>query len=198
MIPPAYQRAIEILVTVFPPPTLLLIGAHAVNAWTPDERHSRVTHDIDFFADCPPEQLQETARRLQELGYTVRIKEGQSDDPVPLYLALSAPDLPPVDILIATREYERDFIRNGTSVDNFPVPIADIHDLLVMEIKANSEIDRLDIRQLLTTATAAIDLDTLMARANQLCTPAELIVLRELIDSGGAGPRPDHSHLHLH
>jgi len=133
-----------------------LMGGLAVAAWGAP----RATEDIDLLADLSPSEELDAALRAR--GFEVDWRRGGSDDPVPLLLRLRSRSGPEVDVVCATRAWEREMLSRSIRL-RFPqgleIPVVAIEDLIVLKLMAGGPADLADVADLLQRADPLPDLE---------------------------------------
>lgn len=123
-----------------------LIGGLAVAVWgTP-----RATEDIDLLAELSPSPELDAA--LRAAGFAVDWRRGDPDDPIPLLLHLSSATGPEIDILCATRSWERDMLDRAMHIrlpNGFEAPVVAVEDLIILKLMAGGPGDLVDAADLL-------------------------------------------------
>ena len=133
-----------------------LMGGLAVAAWGAP----RATEDIDLLAEVSPSA--ELDRALRAAGFEAEWRRGAADDPIPLLLHLRRRSGPPLDVVCATRAWEREMLtravrlRLGRSLE---VPVVALEDLIVLKLLAGGPGDLTDVADLLGRAGPLPDLD---------------------------------------
>jgi predicted nucleotidyltransferase len=133
-----------------------LIGGLAVAAWGAP----RATEDIDLLADLSPSTGLDAA--FQSAGFDAEWRRGGPDDPVPLLLRLRSPGGPEIDVVCATRAWERQMLGRAVLLRLGPgleIPVVAIEDLIVLKLKAGGPGDLADVTDLLERAGPLPELD---------------------------------------
>lgn len=126
-----------------------LIGGLAVATWGAP----RATEDIDLLADLEPSPELDAAFRAA--GFEAEWRRGDPDDPVPLLLRLRSATGPEVDVICATRDWEREMLDRAIRVripEGPETPIIAIEDLVVLKLLAGGPRDLADVADLLERA----------------------------------------------
>lgn len=144
-----YKKALEIVRDALKGYNFLMIGAQAVNSWMVDEEKVRATRDIDFMVDAPEETAVTICQKFRDAGYTAYLKVGKKTDEIPLYIRTISDIYPQVDIIFAVRPWEKNIVANGKLIEDFDIKIAPVEDLIVLKVVAGSNIDLIDIKNLL-------------------------------------------------
>lgn len=107
-----------------------LCGGIAANLYR-DE--IRATTDVDIYIACAAAQLVSLARTFEESGWSAHPEWQQAD-----LLRLDHPDLPRVDLLVASTNFERQAIRRAvtTKIDHAEIRVLVPEDLIVLELVA--------------------------------------------------------------
>jgi len=133
-----------------------LIGGLAVAVWGAP----RATEDIDLLADLSPSPELDSA--LRAAGFDVEWRRGGPDDPVPLLLRLRSASGPEIDIVCATRVWEREMLGRSIRVripEGPETSVADVEDLIVLKLLAGGPGDLADVAELLERAGALPELE---------------------------------------
>lgn len=133
-----------------------LIGGLAVAAWGAP----RATEDIDLLADMDPSPELDAAFRAA--GFEVEWRRGEPDDPVPLLLRLRGSSAPEVDVICATRDWEREMLDRAIRVripEGPETPVIAVEDLLVLKLMAGGPRDLADVADLLARAGSLPELE---------------------------------------
>lgn len=133
-----------------------LIGGLAVAVWGVP----RATENIDLLADLAPSHELDAAFRAE--GFRVAWRRADVDDPIPLLLRLDPADGPEVDIVCATRGWEREMLGRAITVrlpTGLEAPVMAVEDLIVLKLIAGGPSDLIDVAELLqqTSLTAEIE-----------------------------------------
>lgn len=123
-----------------------LIGGLAVAAWGAP----RATEDIDLLADLSPSPELDSA--LRAAGFDVEWRRGGPDDPVPLLLRLRSASGPEIDVVCATRPWEREMLGRSVRVripEGPETPVVAAGDLIVLKLLAGGPGDLADVAELL-------------------------------------------------
>lgn len=143
-----FEDALARLVTLFQERRIphALIGGLAVAAWgTP-----RATEDIDFLADVSPSA--ELDRELRAAGFQAEWRRGDPEDPIPLLLRLRSASGPEIDVVCATREWEREVLAHAIMIrltGGSEAPVVALEDLIVLKLMAGGPGDLADVADLL-------------------------------------------------
>lgn len=123
-----------------------VIGGLAVAAWGAP----RATEDIDLLADVDPSPELDAA--LRAAGFDPEWRRGSPDDPVPLLLRLRSASGPEIDVVCATRAWEREMLSRSIRV-RIPggpeTPVVAVEDLIVLKLLAGGPGDLADVADLL-------------------------------------------------
>ncbi len=126
-----------------------VIGGLAVAAWGAP----RATEDIDLLADIVPSDALEAA--LRAAGFLPEWRRGGPEDPVPLLLRLRRPSGPEVDVLCASRPWEKAMLARAVRLGLSPgleIPVVAVEDLIVLKLLAAGPQDLADVADLLDRA----------------------------------------------
>lgn len=133
-----------------------LIGGLAVATWGAP----RATEDIDLLADVGPSPELDAA--LRAAGFEPEWRRGDPDDPIPLLLRLRSASGPEVDVVCATRAWEREMLSGSIRV-RIPggpeIPVIAIEDLIILKLMAGGPGDLADVADLLGRAGPLAELD---------------------------------------
>jgi predicted nucleotidyltransferase len=108
-----------------------LIGGLAAAVWGAP----RATEDIDVLADVTPSPELDAAFRAS--GFEAEWRRGTVDDPVPLLLRLRSATGPDVEVLCATRPWEREMLARSARVripEGRETRVIAIEDLIVLKL----------------------------------------------------------------
>ena len=133
-----------------------VIGGLAVAAWGAP----RATEDIDFLADVRPSPEVEAAFRAA--GFEVEWRRGGADDPVPLLLRLRSAGGPDIDVICATRAWEREMLGRSIRVrvpEGPETGVIAVEDLIILKLMAGGPRDLADAADLLERAGPFPNLD---------------------------------------
>ena len=133
-----------------------LIGGLAVAAWGAP----RATEDIDVLADVSPSA--DLDRALRAAGFEAEWRRGTSDDPIPLLLRLRSRSGPELDVICASRAWEREILTRSIQLrlgQDLAVPVVALEDLIVLKLLAGGPADLTDVADLLGRAGPLPDLD---------------------------------------
>lgn len=133
-----------------------LIGGLAVAAWGAP----RATEDIDLLADISPSP--ELDASLRARSFDAEWRRGAPDDPVPLLLRLRSASGPEIDVVCATRAWEREMLARSIRLrlpQGLEVPVLAIEDLLVLKLMAGGPGDLTDVADLLQRTGPLPELD---------------------------------------
>lgn len=123
-----------------------LMGGLAVAAWGAP----RATEDIDLLADVSPSQELDAALRAR--GFEAEWRRGAPDDPIPLLLRLRSRSGPEIDVVCATRAWEREMLNRSIRL-RFPqgleIPVVAVEDLIILKLMAGGPPDLADVADLL-------------------------------------------------
>lgn len=121
-----------------------LIGGLAVSTWSTP----RATRDIDLLVLVDTDKLQQIVTAFCDVGLHAELRRGDYNDPVPYLIRADA-----VDILVATRAYEAEAIRQSinVAVAGKTVPVVSPEFLIVLKLKAGGPQDLLDVQELLAS-----------------------------------------------
>ena len=110
-----------------------LIGGLAVAAWGAP----RATEDIDLLADVNPSPELDAAFRAT--GFEAEWRRRDPGDPVPLLLRLCSASGPEIDVICATRDWEREMLDRAIRVrlpEGPETPVIAVEDLVVLKLMA--------------------------------------------------------------
>ncbi len=147
-----------------------VIGGIAVGLWG----HIRATKDIDILADIDPDRIDSASRYFESRGYGVEIRRGGISDDVLLMLRLRIPEKKGggiiADILIVTRSWEREILRNRKRIPigKEKINVVSPEDLIAMKLRSGSPLDEMDAREIFLINRERIDGEYLSIRAKQL------------------------------
>jgi hypothetical protein len=146
-----FENALARLVAIFQERRVpyALMGGLAVAAWGAP----RATEDIDLLADLSPSSELDAA--LRAAGFEAEWRRGSPDDPVPLLLRLHSASAPEIDVICATRGWEREMLNRSIRVripEGPETPVVAIEDLIVLKLMAGGPGDLADVADLLTHA----------------------------------------------
>lgn len=133
-----------------------LMGGLAVAAWGAP----RATEDIDLLADASPSP--ELNAALRAAGFEAEWRRGDPDDPIPLLLRLRSASGPEIDVVCATRLWEREMLNRSIRVripGGLETPVIALEDLIVLKLMAGGPGDLVDIADLLERASHLPELD---------------------------------------
>ncbi len=133
------------------------MGGLAVAAWGAP----RATEDIDLLADLSPTPQLDAALRAG--GFEPEWRRGESDDPVPLLLRLRSPSGPEIDVICATRAWERDMLARAVRLrtpQGLEIPVIAVEDLIVLKLMAGGPGDLADVADLLGRVGPLPELET--------------------------------------
>ena len=133
-----------------------LMGGLAVAAWGAP----RATEDIDLLADVSPSA--ELDRALGAAGFEAEWRRGAADDPIPLLLRLRSRSDPELDVVCATRAWEREMLARAVRLrlgQSLEIPVVALEDLIVLKLLAGGPADLTDVADLLGRAGPLPDLD---------------------------------------
>ncbi len=123
-----------------------VIGGLAVAAWGVP----RATEDIDLLADLSPSPEIDAA--LRAAGFDLEWRRGGPDDPVPLLLRLRSTSGPEIDVVCATRAWEREMLSRSVRFripEGLETPVVAAEDLIVLKLLAGGPGDLADVAELL-------------------------------------------------
>ncbi len=123
-----------------------LMGGLAVAAWGAP----RATEDIDLLADISPSP--ELDASLRARGFDAEWRRATPDDPIPLLLRLRSPSGPEIDVVCATRAWEREMLARSIRLrlpQGFEIPVLAVEDLIVLKLMAGGPGDLADVADLL-------------------------------------------------
>lgn len=146
-----FEDALASLVAVFQERRVpyALIGGLAVAAWGAP----RATEDIDLLADLAPSPELDAA--LHAGGFQAEWRRGASDDPIPLLLRLRTSSGPEMDVVCATRAWEREMLGRAIRLrlaQGPEIPVVAVEDLIVLKLLAGGPGDLADVADLLQRA----------------------------------------------
>lgn len=146
-----FEDALSRLVAVFQERRVpyVLIGGLAVAVWGAP----RATEDIDVLADASPSPELDAA--LRAAGFEAEWRRGDPDDPVPLLLRLRSASGPEIDVICATRAWEREMLGRSILVripQGLEMPVVAVEDLIVLKLMAGGPGDLADVAHLLDRA----------------------------------------------
>jgi hypothetical protein len=133
-----------------------LIGGLAVAVWGAP----RATEDIDLLADVIPSPELEAA--LRTAGFQAEWRRAGPDDPIPLLLRLRGARGPEVDVVCATRGWEREMLARSIRVrvpGGPAIPVVALEDLIVLKLRAGGPGDLADVADLLQRAGSLPELE---------------------------------------
>lgn len=133
-----------------------LIGGLAVAAWGAP----RATEDIDLLADVSPSA--ELDAVLRAAGFEADWRRGAPDDPIPLLLRLCSSSGPEVDVVCATRTWEREMLGRAPRLrlaQALEIPVVGVEDLIVLKLLAGGPADLADVADLLGRVGPLPELD---------------------------------------
>ncbi len=125
------------------------MGGLAVATWGAP----RATEDIDLLADVSPSP--ELDASLRAGGFQAEWRRGGPDDPIPLLLRLRSPSGPEIDVVCATRAWEREMLARSIRVriaGGLEIPVIALEDLIVLKLMAGGPGDLADVVDLLERA----------------------------------------------
>jgi len=126
-----------------------LMGGLAVAAWGAP----RATEDVDLLAGTG--QSDEFDRALRAASFSVEWRRGGPDDPIPLLLRLRTPGGPEIDVVCATRAWEREIIGRAVRLrlpQALEIPVVAVEDLIILKLMAGGPGDLADVTDLLERA----------------------------------------------
>ena len=146
-----FEDALANLSTIFQERAVpyALMGGFAVAAWGAP----RATEDIDLLADLSPSP--ELATALRSKGFEAEWRGGAPDDPIPLLLRLRSPSGPEIDVVCATRTWEREMLARSVRLrlsEGLEIPVIAVEDLIVLKLMAAGPGDLADVADLLQRA----------------------------------------------
>jgi len=146
-----FEDALARLVAVFQERRVsyALIGGLAVAAWGAP----RATEDIDILADVSPSPELDAALRAG--GFDVEWRGGDPDDPIPLLLRLRSASGPEIDVVCATRAWEREILNRSIPIripEGPETSVIAVEDLIVLKLMAGGPGDLADVVDLLGRA----------------------------------------------
>ncbi|MBI5969686.1 MAG: nucleotidyl transferase AbiEii/AbiGii toxin family protein [Deltaproteobacteria bacterium] len=127
-----------------------LIGGLSVSTWG----YPRATNDVDLLVGLASiERLDAFSSALERRGFKTDIRSGGLADPVPYLIRTSRDDVP-VDIIIATKNWEHEACEQAVTVslDGADIPVAPVEYIIVMKLRAGSPRDLADVSELLKTS----------------------------------------------
>ena len=133
-----------------------LMGGLAVAAWGAP----RATEDIDLLADVSPSS--ELDASLRARGFEAEWRRGAPDDPIPLLLRLRSPSGPEIDVVCATRAWEREMLGRSIRVrvpEGPETGVIAVEDLIILKLMAGGPRDLADAADLLERAGPFPNLD---------------------------------------
>ena len=133
-----------------------LIGGLAVAVWGVP----RATEYIDLLADLRPSRELEAALRAE--GFRVEWRRGDPEDPIPLLLRLNSATGPEIDIVCATRGWEREMLSRAITVrlpTGLEAPVMAAEDLIVLKLIAGGPGDLIDVAELLQRTSLTAELE---------------------------------------
>lgn len=153
-----FEDALARLVAVFQKRGIpyTLMGGLAVAAWGAP----RATEDIDLLAEASPSPELDAA--LRAAGFGVEWRRGGPDDPIPLLLRLRSASGPEIDVICATRTWEREMLNRSIRVripGGLETPVIAVEDLIVLKLMAGGPGDLADVVDLLERAGPFPELD---------------------------------------
>jgi hypothetical protein len=145
---------------------------------------SRGTRDLDLFTLAREALNPVTWAPLEAIGVTVRIRCGDTDDPLAGVVRFTMPDEGPVDLVVGKSAWQApipDRARPALVV-GVPLPVARASDIVLLKLYGGGPQDAWDIEQLLTAGDRA----TLIAEveASIASLPAECRDLWRRIHQG--------------
>jgi predicted nucleotidyltransferase len=145
---PRFEQALARAASIFDERGILyaLIGGLAVAAWGVP----RSTEDIDLLAQAA--RSDELDRALLAAGFAADWRRGGPDDPIPLLLRLGTASGPTIDVVCATRPWEREILARAVRVglpDGAEVRVVAVDDLIVLKLLAGGPRDLADVVELL-------------------------------------------------
>lgn len=156
--PGDFEKALASVAAVFRARSVpyALMGGLAVAAWGAP----RATEDIDLLADVTPSPELDSALRAS--GFEVEWRRGAADDPIPLLLRLCGRSGPEIDVLCATRAWEREMLARAVRLrlaQGLEIPVIAVEDLIVLKLLAGGPGDLADVADLLRRAGPLPELD---------------------------------------
>ncbi|MBI2369488.1 MAG: nucleotidyl transferase AbiEii/AbiGii toxin family protein [Deltaproteobacteria bacterium] len=133
-----------------------LIGGLAVAAWGAP----RATEDIDLLADVGPSSELDSA--LRAAGFEPEWRRGDPDDPIPLLLRLRSASGPEIDVVCATRAWEREMLNRSVRLripEGPETSVIAVEDLIVLKLMAGGPSDLADVADLLERVGPLPDLE---------------------------------------
>lgn len=135
-----------------------VIGGWAAISWGA----IRTTNDIDLLAEIPRGIRKSLTSDLAGLGYDPEWRRGDIDDPIPELLRLSPKDPQmrlPVDILIATRSFERAALDRAVHIelDGWKMPVLRAEDIVALKLRAGGGVDYSDVKAILRVQADKLD-----------------------------------------
>jgi predicted nucleotidyltransferase len=142
-----------------------LIGAAAMAA----HGVSRSTFDTDLFSVGPSALDDGMWRALVADGIDVDVRHGDDDDPL-LGVVRCTQGEQAIDLVVGRSAWQLELIARATPtlVFSLDLPIVTVEDLIVLKLYAGGIQDRWDIQQLLTSASATVEIGDIDARVSSL------------------------------
>jgi predicted nucleotidyltransferase len=154
---PRFEQALARAASIFEERGIpyAVIGGLAVSVWGAP----RSTEDIDLLAQVA--RSDELDRALLDAGFAADWRRGGPDDPIPLLLRLETASGPTIDVLCATRPWEREILTRAVQVrlpEGSAVPVVAVEDLIVLKLVAGGPRDLADVAELLEVVDPLPDL----------------------------------------
>ena len=160
------ENVLKIVKNILKDYRFALIGANAMNLWV-DESKIRATQDLDFMVEAGEDDFVKIAKAFREAGFTAHLKFGRKEDPVPVFLHLNSNTMPPVDILIADKPWELSLLDNAVPLEDFDMKVSGPEHLILTKLYSSSEIDLIDIRNLVLFPVEDIDIERIKQLINK-------------------------------
>jgi predicted nucleotidyltransferase len=114
----------------------------------------RATTDVDLYITCSAPELVALTRMFEASGWHAHPAWRKAE-----LLRLTRDDHPPVDLLIASTEYERQAIERAVAfqIDDLQVRVLLPEDLIVFKLVAGRERDYGDVAAIINTQSADLD-----------------------------------------
>ena len=134
----------------------------------------RATTDADALVSASKSKLLQLKGVLRKTGFSVDLRSGAADDPIPALLALSDKHRNRVDLLCGLRGLEKDVFSRAISVPflGSSLRVVGAEDFIAMKCFAGGAQDRADARSALMTATEPVNVDLLRRLCRRFGRPA--------------------------
>lgn len=123
----------------------------------------RATKDLDFLLNADEILFREgLTKKLEAKGYLIKVYKGDFNDPLRSLIRILDKDKNPFcDLILIHWKWQEDIGNSAEEIflDDIPIPIAKVEDLIVLKLKAGGPRDLLDVQELLTVVSHLGSLD---------------------------------------